>query len=57
MSDGKTTEVCGIKTSTTGDAPELFFECKRHSDGDVVTNLQPDTEQSVKCATFKDNPG
>ena len=56
MSDGKTTEVCGVKTSTTGDAPELFAESKRRSDG-VVANVGPDTEQSVTCATVKDNPG
>ena len=54
---GKTTEVCGIKTSTTGDAPELSLESKRRSDGDGVANVGPDTEQNVTCATFNDTPG
>ncbi len=55
--DRKTIEVCGIKTSTTDDAIELFFESKRHSGGDTVDRIQRATNKTVAYVTFENPEG
>ena len=51
--DGKTIEVRGIKTSTTDDAIEMFFESKRRSGGGSVEKVTRDTGNNVTYVTFE----
>ena len=55
--DGKTIEVRGIKTSTTDDAIELFFESKRRSGGGPVEKVTQDKDNNVTYVTFEEPLG
>ena len=51
--DGKTIKVSGIKSSSTDDAIELFFESKRHSGGGAVERIQHDKDKTTAYVTFE----
>ena len=53
MWDGKTIKVSGIKSSSTEDAIELFFESKRHSSGGAVDSIQRDKDKTTAYVTFE----
>ena len=53
MWDGKTIKVSGIKSSSTEDAIELFFESKRHSGGGAVDRIQRDKDKTTAYVTFE----
>ena len=55
--DGKTIEVRGIKTSTTNEAIEMFFESKRRSGGDTVEKIERDAESNVTYVTLENADG
>ena len=54
--DGRTIEVHGLLHSTSRDAIILFFESKRRSGGDIVENVDLDTDNDIAYVTFE-NPG
>ena len=55
--DGKTIKVSGIKSSSTDDAIELFFESKRHSGGGAVEHIQRDKDKTTAYVTFEKAEG
>ena len=55
--DGKTIEVCGIKASETDDTIVKFFQSKPKSGGDVVKNIQRNTERNVTYVSFENPQG
>ena len=55
--DGKTIKVNGIKSISSDDAIELFFESKRHSGGDAVSSIQRDKEKTTAYVMFENAGG
>jgi len=54
--DGRTIEVHGLHHSTSRDAITLFFESKRRSGGNIVEDVDLDTDNDIAYVTFE-NPG
>ena len=55
--DGKSIEVRGLKSSTTHDTVELFFEDFRRSGGGSLEYVHIDTENNVAHLVFEQPEG